>query len=320
MNSHPSEKIHPSRRQFLGSAVVGAGLALSGSAPFSNAAEPIKRNGDSHFKLSLAGYSFHRHLTRRGTPEQMAAAEMTLDDVVRFAAANNLDGVELTSYYFPKVVTNEYLMHLKQLTFGLGIDISGTAIGNDFGLKEGEQRDQQLAMTREWIDYAATMGAPVIRIFAGKTPKGDTDAAAIKRCAVGINESLKYAEEKGVFLALENHGGITSTPQQMLGIIEQVDESPFFGVNFDGGNFRTADPYGDLAKIAPYAVNAQIKVKIHPEGKPEERADFKRTLEILKEAGYRGYIVLEYEEKSEPREAIPALLQELRGIISEIQG
>jgi len=318
MTSHPSEKIHTSRRQFLGSAVVGAGLAMAGSPRIANSAEPIQRNGDSHFKLSLAGYSFHRHLTRRGTPEQMAAAEMTLDDVIRFSADNNLDGVELTSYYFPKVVTNEDLMHLKQLTFGLGLDISGTAIGNDFGLKEGEKRDEQLAMTREWIDHAAAMGAPVIRIFAGKTPKGDTDEAAIKRCAAGINESLKYAEQKGVFLALENHGGITSTPEQMLGIIEQVDDSPFFGVNLDGGNFRTADPYGDLAKIAPYAVNAQIKVGIHAEGKPKERADFKRTLQILKDAGYRGYIVLEYEEKPEPREAIPALLQELRDVMAEL--
>ncbi|QDU78803.1 Xylose isomerase-like TIM barrel [Polystyrenella longa] len=306
------------RRSFLQSTLLGAGAALMGSPQISSAAEPVTRNGQSHFKISLAAYSFHRHLVRDWTPETQAKAEMTLDDVIKFAAEQNLDGVELTSYYFPKEVTNEYLMHLKQLTFRLGLDISGTAIGNDFGLVEGEARQEQLAYTRKWIDHAATMGAPVIRIFAGKTPKGDTDSAAIARCAAGINESLDYAAEKGVFLALENHGGITSTSPQMLSIISQVKDSPFFGVNFDGGNFRTAEPYTDLAAIAPYAVNAQLKVSLHPEGKPREQADYIRTLRILKEAGYRGYIVLEYEEKEDPRESIPAVLDELRAAMAEV--
>ncbi|MEZ6046776.1 MAG: sugar phosphate isomerase/epimerase family protein [Planctomycetaceae bacterium] len=298
--------------------LAGAGLACLGSPQFSRAAEPLVRNGQSHFKLSLAAYSFHRHLKRDWTPETQAEVEMSLDDVIKFAADQNLDGVELTSYYFPKEVTNEYLMHLKQLTFSLGLDISGTAIGNDFGLVEGEARQEQLAYTRKWIDHAATMGAPVIRIFAGKTPNGDTDSAAIARCAAGINESLDYAAEKGVFLALENHGGITSTSEQMLGIISAVKDSPFFGVNLDGGNFRTAEPYKDLAAIAPYAINAQLKVSLHPEGKPKEKADFVRQLRMLKEAGYRGYIVLEYEEEAEPREAIPGILEELRAAMAEV--
>jgi sugar phosphate isomerase/epimerase len=130
----------------------------------------------------------------------------------------------------------------------------------------------------------------------------------------GINESLQYAAEKGVVLALENHGGITSTPDQLLAIVERIDDSPWFGVNFDSGNFHTDDPYGDLARIAPYAVNAQIKVSIHPGG-GRERADFGRIVGILKDAGYRGYLVLEYEEKEDPRENIPRHVEELRGLI-----
>ena len=306
------------RRRFLQSSILGAGALVAGSPRIVTAAEPVERNGQSHFKLSLAAYSFHRHLVRDWTPETQANAEMTLDDVIQYAADQNLDAVELTSYYFPQDVTNDYLMHLKQLTFKLGLDISGTAIGNDFGLEEGEARQEQLAYTRTWIDHAATMGAPVIRIFAGKTPKGDTDSAAIARCAAGINESLDYAAKKGVFLTLENHGGITSTPEQMLDIISQVKDSPWFGVNYDGGNFRTDDPYRDLAVIAPYALNAQLKVSLHPADKPAEKADFARQLRMLKEAGYRGYIVLEYEEKEEPREAIPAIIEELKAAIAEV--
>src|SRR5258708_8444463 len=124
------------------------------------------------------------------------------------------------------------------------------------------------------------MGAPVIRIFAGNVPAGDSEEAAIERCAAGINESLDYAAKKGVCLALENHGGITATPVQMLRIIEQVKESPWFGVNLDGGNFRTADPYSDLAKIAPYAINAQLKTDLSPGGKRED-TDLARLVTIL---------------------------------------
>ena len=114
-----------------------------------------------------------------------------------------------------------------------------------------------------------------------------------------------------MFLALENHGGITSTPEQMLKIIDQVDDSPWFGVNFDSGNFRTADPYADLARIAPYAVNAQIKVMISVDGH-RQPADFNRLTAILKEADYRGFVALEYEDRDDPFEAIPRHLDVLR--------
>src|SRR4029077_6503760 len=237
--------------------LAAAGGLLAPSAP---AAPPIKRNGKSHMKLSLAAYSFRKYLKEEKPPS------MTLDDFIRLCADLNLDGTELTSYYFPKDFNEDYLIHIKQLTFKLGLDISGTAIANDFCLAPGEARDKTLAHTRKWIDYAALMGAPVIRIFAGNVPAGDTEQAAIDRCAAGINESLEYAAKKGVCLALENHGGITATPGQMLKIIEQVNESPWFGVNLDGGNFRTPDPYSDLAKIAPYAINVQLKTDLYPGG------------------------------------------------------
>ncbi len=301
-----------SRREFFKTTAAGAGLAFAGtllprSAP---ASEPVKRNGKPHMKLSLAAYSFREVLGGE-------KPSMTLDDFVRLCADLNLDGTELTSYYFPKDFSEDYLIHLKQLTFRLGLDISGTAIANDFCLPPGEARDKTLAHTRKWIDFAALMGAPVIRIFAGNVPAGDTEEAAIARCAAGINESLDYAAKKGVCLALENHGGITATPEQMLNIIKQVNESPWFGVNFDGGNFRTADPYSDLAKIAPYAINVQLKTDLYPAGKHEE-ADLARVVKLLADAGYRGYIVLEYESKEDPKTAVPRHIATLRKMISDV--
>jgi sugar phosphate isomerase/epimerase len=290
-----------SRRSFFKSTGFGVGVAAGTLAATGHAALPLPRNGISHMKLSVAAYSFRDSLATRGTAEEIAKAGMRLEDVIDLSALYGLDGVELTSYYFPKDVSTEYLMNLKQQCFRLGLDISGTAIGNDFCHKPGAERDEQLALTREWIDYAATMGAPVIRVFAGTVKEGDDEAAAIGRCIEGLNESLEYAAKKGVFLALENHGGITDTPDHMLRIIDGVKDSPWFGVN------------RDLARIAPYTINAQIKVMVTNNGN-REQADFARIIGILKDAGYRGYIVLEYEEDN-PKEEVPKYLDILRELL-----
>ena len=86
-------------------------------------------------------------------------------------------------------------------------------------------------------------------------------------------------------------------------------------MNFDSGNFRTDDPYRDLARIAPYAVNAQIKVKMHtPDRGKAYPADFAKVIRILQNANYRGYVALEFEEPH-PFEEIPKVLQQLRELI-----
>lgn len=300
----------PSRRQFLHSAAWGsATLALGNtSARLASAAGPVKRNGKSHMKLSLAAYSYRDYLTGKLNPR------MTMDEFITLCADFDLDGTELTSYYFPENFNEDYLIHLKAHTFRLGLDISGTAIANDFCLPAGEARDKTLAHTRKWIDYAALMGAPVIRIFAGTAPKDEKESDVIDRCAAGINEALTYAAKKGVCLALENHGGITTRPEQMLQIIEKVTESAWFGVNFDGGNFRSPDPYADLAKIAPYAINVQLKADIFRNGQRED-TDFEKVLHILAAAGYRGYIVLEYESAEDPKTGVPKHIATLKKLI-----
>lgn len=305
------------RRQFLEGLGAATAVTTFAPAPFGGktmAADPPKRTGTPLLKLSLAAYSFNRLFARRGTPEQIAAAEMSLEKFIDYCAEQQLGATELTGYYFPKSVTTEYLLGIRQQTHQLGLSISGTAIGNDFCLPAGEARERQLTECREWIDYAAIMGAPVIRIFAGKVPKGDTEQAAVERCITGINQSLEYAAQKGVFLALENHGGITATPESMLKIIKGVSDSPWFGVNFDSGNFRTDDPYRDLEAIAPYAVNAQIKVAVSDADRKKRPADLERIVGILKSAGYRGYVTLEFEEPN-PFEEIPKYLAQLRDLI-----
>lgn len=267
---------------------------------------PIKRHGASRMKLSLAAYSFREALAG---PKK----SMTLDDFVDRAAAWDLDAVEPTSYYFPEPATPEYCRRLRRHAFLLGLGISGTAIRNTFTYPPGPERQKEIAHVKRWIDLAVDLGAPTIRIFAGDLQKGTTEAQARSWSIEAIQECCEYAGPRGVILALENHGGIVSTVEQLLSIVQEI-ESEWFGVNWDSGNFRSADPYGDLAKAAPYAVVAQIKTEISPSGVPQE-ANLARIIGILREAGYRGFVALEYEAREDPFVAVPRYLKELQRLI-----
>jgi hypothetical protein len=88
--------------------------------------------------------------------------------------------------------------------------------------------------------------------------------------------------------------------------------SPWFGVNLDSGNFHGDDPYAELERIAPYALNAQIKVVMSGPDRKKIPADFPRLAKILRGAHYRGYIVLEYEESGNPREECGKFIDQIR--------
>ncbi len=297
-----------SRRNFLRqcattTAVAGGLVSLPQSTL---GIEAIPRNGNPKFKFSLAAYSY-RDLLKGDHPK------LALADFVNDCAAMDLEGTELTSYYFPTPTTVDYLRDLKQQCFRLGLGISGTAVGNDFGYPLGKERDAQIAGVKQWIDHAETLGAPVIRIFAGKQKEGLSSQASHRLMVEGIEECCDYAGQHGVHLALENHGGPTATAEGLLRFIRDV-RSPWFGANLDTGNFYYENPYPDLAKIAPYALNVQVKVVTATGSQREHRTptDFDRLARILREAAYRGYIVLEYEEAGDPRVECPKYMELLR--------
>ena len=298
------------RRDFLcrSTAFCAGGIVTTAVPTACWSIEPIARNGTPKFKFSLAGYSYRELLTGETPP-------LTLSDFIADCAAMQLEGTELTSYYFPQPIAVEYLRRLKQECFRLGLDVSGTAVGSDFGHPEGSQRRDQIDHVKRWIEYAEVLGAPVIRIFAGHAKDGSTPAEAHWLMVSAIEECCDYAGRHGVHLALENHGGPTKTAEGMLSFVRDV-KSPWFGINLDTGNFHTEDIYGDLAKLAPYALNVQVKITISgPDGK-KRPSDFRRLAKILRDASYRGYIVLEYEEQGDPRVECPKYIERLREAFS----
>lgn len=298
-----------SRRRFL---------ALSSLAALSaHAIEPFARNGQPRLRLSLAAYSFREYF-KDATHKRKLEIQRTLDmaGFIDYCADQGCDGAELTSYYFPKDVTPEQLRAVQRHAFLRGVSISGTSVGNNFARAKGPELDKEIADTKRWIDNAAILGAPHIRVFAGAPPKGTDLAEAKRNCIAALEEVCAYAGERGIFLGLENHGGIVAEPDQLLEIVKAV-KSPWFGVNLDTGNFHTADPYADLARLAPYAVNVQVKVAIKRAGaKEEEPSDLPRVMQILRDANYQGWVALEYEAEPDPHQAVPTWLAKLKPLMA----
>jgi sugar phosphate isomerase/epimerase len=297
-----------SRRRFLQSAMIaGAGLALADRP--AGAIDPIQRPGKSHIRLSIAGYSYRKYLDLKIKPKP----PMTLDDFIELAAGMDLDAVELTQYYFAET-SPEYLAHLKGKSTRLGLDVSGTAINNNFCTANPAALKDNIAHVKQWVEHSSRLGAKTIRIFAGNMDKGDTEEEARRRCVEAIQEACDYAGQFGIYLALENHGGIVATIDQMLKVVQAV-KHPWFGVNWDTGNFVSPDPHADLARLAPYAVTVQIKTEIKRTGMKKEDADLSRLIGILRSTGYRGYVALEYEAEEEPKTAIPRHIETLKKLM-----
>ena len=310
---------HPvlSRRSFLASCAFScAGLSLS--AGRLAAAEPFRRTCQSRLLLSLAAYSFRQYfqdMTHEREPDVDVAKRIDLFRFVDFCADQGITGAELTSYYFPKETNAEFLIKLRRHCFLRGVEVSGTAVGNTFTFSAGPKRDEQTKYVKTWIDHAALLGAPHIRVFAGNASRGVSKEESKKLCLAALEECADYAGRHGIFLGIENHGGIVAEPDDLLEIVRTV-RSPWVGINLDSGNFHTEDPYRDFERCAPYAVNVQMKAEIQRRGAKQEAADMGRFVKILRAANYQGYVALEYESAEDPWKAVPPILTELKRLLA----
>ena len=293
------------RRQFL----AAAGTTLAGLAT----GAPFKRNGTPNLRLSLAAYSFRNHFRfMRGKPRKVANRPMDMIQFMDFCADHGCDGAELTSYFFQPKITREHLVSLRRHAFLRGLELSGSAVGNNFSLPDVEARKAQIAYVKEWIDHCAVLGAPHIRVFAGREPKGIPRKEADKWAIESLRECCDYAGLHGIFLGIENHDSIGDS-KSLINFVKAVDH-PWFGVNLDTGNFRTDNPYNDMAAAAPYAVNVQVKVELRVNGK-QEPTDLARVMDILRKANFQGYVVLEYEAKEDPYTTIPPVLKKMQPLL-----
>jgi len=305
------------RRRFLKSASAGAvgwgGIFLPLVADTAAAAQPQPplTSDRAVFNLGMAAYCFKPHFEfNRGKKAQVKPLDGKMIDMFGFIdyCAEQRCAAELTSYFFPPDADEKYFRKIKRHAFKNGVPISGTAIGNNFTIGRGEKLDREIADAKLWIERADQMGAPHIRIFAGKRKELEDSPQTMEIAIESLQQCVDYAAKYGIFVGVENHGDLT--PEQVIEVVNGV-ESDWFGVNLDTGNFFSNDPYGDLVKCAPLAVNVQVKVKMQNDVGKTFDADFERLAKLLRDANYRGNVVLEYEEEK-PFENVPGAMDELR--------
>lgn len=251
-------------------------------------------------KLGTCAYSYRELLT---------SGKMTLDEFLDTAASLNFDGVELTSYYFPEE-SREYLLRIKRDTFVRGLDISGTAVGGNFANADKKARKDQIAKVKDWLEKSAILGSSALRVFAGGQPEGVERSEAEDWVRDGLAECAKVAEREGVILALENHGGLTSDADGTLALVTPLD-SPWVRINLDYGNF-TGDVYEQFERCAPYTLTTHAK-KTYRVGEQREPVDYRKVVRTMRDAGYNGYISIEYEEKEPPIQGVDRFAAYIRG-------
>ena len=287
------------RRDFL--ATLGAGALAPVVGP--GRAEAAARS--PKIKLSLNLYSFNAALR---------SGETTLEQVIDFCAELGFDAVDPTGYYLPghpAPPSDESLFAIKRRAFLNGLDISGTGVRNDFTQPDPAKRAEDAAHVKRWVEVAAKLDAPVLRVFDGRAEaKGPSREQMTGWVAESFRECAAHGERHGVMIAFQNHDELLKTADEVLALRERVGSS-WFGLNVDVGSLRTADPYEEIARLAPYACTWQVKEKLYRRG-VEEKTDVRRVFKIMREAGYRGYAPIETLGPGDPKEKVRRFLGEVR--------
>lgn len=254
-------------------------------------------------KLGCSSWSYHRPI---------AEGRLSQLDWLRLCAQElALDGVELLDLHFPSP-DSSYLREVKRLCTELHLTISCASVSNDFGLPQEEQRHQELIKVKRWADIACFLGAPVLRVFAG-WPRGEKQALWPQMIEC-LRQAAEYGGERGVVLGLENHdrGGFVGTAQEVERCLSEVG-SPWLRLNLDTGD------YGDLESIRrtiDKAVHVHAKLyELDAEG-AEQRLDWPSIMDILRGAGYRGFLSIEYEGVEAAETAVPRGVRYLRRLMA----
>ena len=256
----------------------------------------------SRLKPSLNVYSFNR-LLRDGA--------IDLFDVLDFCAQHDFDAIDPTGYYFPgypAVPPDDYINKFKKKAFLLGLDISGTGVRNDFAIPDPDKRAADIELVKAWIEVAAKLGSPNLRIFSGKSEHPDHSRDQVfEWMAQDIRACCQYGEKHGVLIALQNHNEFLKTAADVDQLFERVD-SEWMGLNLDIGSYRAGDPYAEIERNIKRAVTWQIKENVWVDD-VETPTDLKRLAGIVRRSGYRGYLPLETLGPGDPYVKVPALLE-----------
>jgi sugar phosphate isomerase/epimerase len=312
-----------SRRDVMKKMAVGAcgiGAAAGGTLPLDATAAPQTAcTGDA--KLGISTYSYW-HFTDETVP---------IEHVIDEASSIGVGAVDVLHRQMESE-DPEYLRRVKRYAMNNGVSLNCLSIHQDFVSPDAEERQEHIEHTKRCLRIASDMGIPTIRLnsgrwgtvgsfdrlmeLEGKEPplEGYSDDDAFEWCIESIRECIPAAEKYGVIMALENHWGLTSTAEGVLRIVNAVD-SPWLGILADTGNFPE-DTYEQLEQLAPQTTLVSAKTYYGGGEWYSLDLDYNRIADIFREAGYNGYITLEFEGKEDAHTAVPRSIERLREAFS----
>jgi sugar phosphate isomerase/epimerase len=300
------------RRQFLQiaptAAAMGAGLSMAASGPAQDHPQGVDADNVKTPRLypGCCAYSYDP-IFKRG--------QMTLEEFIRKAVELRLDAADMTVYYL-KSADPAYLADLRHLAYKHALAFSGAACGVSMVQADPAQRAQALTDIKNWVDVADHLGASHLRVFAGKLHAGVALPQSIDWVVDAMKAVSDYSGKKGITIGLEDHAGVTQSAPVCLEIMRRVN-SPYAGINLDITHFIPTpdqDGYAQIASCIPYATNTHIRDHFD-DGTP---IDMDRVWRMFADAGYKGYMLAEYEAKyaggEDPMTGVPKLVAKIRAL------
>jgi len=264
--------------------------------------------------------------------DQFAAGEIDLHGFIEKAYDLRLDGIDIHTRAFASTEP-DYLRDIRMQCLKRGLALSYIGVSNNFGRPEAEL-PQAIAEVKRWVDVAAFMGVPLVRIFAAWVPAGEPEEQVWARMMPCMREVAAYGQQKGVVLGLHNHnhGCVTRTGKEVRRILTEVN-NPYLSHILDTGQYVGSpgasgaqgkeDPalnfYGSIAETAPLAVHVRAKIYRIQTGQ-EVWLDYPRIFEILNQVKFNGWVSIVYEGQAVEAEAtaVPKAVQYLRRFVPEV--
>ena len=273
------------------------------------------------FHISIAQWSLHKLIY---------ADEITTYDFASEARSMGFDGIEyVNSFFKDKANDEQYLKGLNTRAEDQGVKQLLIMCDGEGNLGDPDESKRTVAVKNhhKWVHAAMTLGCHSIRVNAASSGSYEEQQ---KLAADGLRKLTEFAEPVGINVIVENHGGLSSNGKWLAGVMKLVDH-PMCGTLPDFGNFcmdwsKSDDPkswydrYQGTEELMPYAKAVSAKSYEFDELGNEINTDYRKMLKIVIDAGYSGWIGVEYEgSKHSPREGsklTKALLESVRDELS----
>ncbi len=302
------------RRQFL--AVSASVTSAMGIAHLTG----LKLNAANKkplYEISLAQWSLHKTLFD-GKLDNLDFAKTAKEEF-------GINAVEYVNQFFKdKAKDMAYLGEMKKRASDLGVANVLIMIDGEGNLGDPDEAARIKAVENhyKWVDAAKFLGCHSIRVNARSDHKLSYGEQMVL-AADGLRRLSEFGAEKKIGIIVENHGGLSSDGAWLAGVMKTVD-NPNCGTLPDFGNFRIGDGnmydrYQGVAELMPYAKAVSAKSHDFDAKGNEIHTDYLRMMQIVLNAGYHGYVGIEYEgsKLSEP-EGIMATKKLLERVRSEL--